>query len=401
MDALFRACAARSAAVGFASLPTKIINHSGIPVAIPGSILDRSAIMFEAVCAARIALVNSIPIEEAERRVASILAGRQFPRDTISIILRRPGSIHMAVVECLRHEELRNKRPSTPNYRHYQQLLHEALDRQIAAKKYSIVIDIPYGQNHITTLDHIVRAVHSSIPPDTVQSLFPYLLGRVKCVLAFGGLSECGKSTTATAIVARHNARSATSLSTLDLGRSGGAFRLKLVYLEGRASARIGKSLYSQGERTWALEVIHELDEFARIHKVYFVSLHNSTIKLVPQYLEIITLESLHNYEFTRVMRELIGDGVTHGESGSFSSRGPSPSSRLLVVYLDTPLELRASRTNAQGGGAKFDPSKDEVKRSRGAQKIRNIADLVCLNDRTQEETCKEVEKEIEKYARR
>jgi hypothetical protein len=126
---------------------------------------------------------------------------------------------------------------------------------------------------------------------------------------------------------------------------------------------------------------LHELDSFARIRK----------------YLEVITIESMHNLEFTKRLQELTGSAVlTRKERVRMSDSFRPP--KLLLVYLDTPLALRMSRTNTQGGGAIFDEPKNGVKRAQGAHKIKDIADLVCENVGTQEETCEEVEKMINSY---
>jgi hypothetical protein len=69
---------------------------------------------------------------------------------------------------------------------------------------------------------------------------------------------------------------------------------MKSIYLEGLATSRIVQSIYLLGVNKWALEVVHELDRFARIRK----------------YLEIITIESMHNLEFTKRLQELIGSAV-------------------------------------------------------------------------------------------
>ena len=167
----------------------------------------------------------------------------------------------------------------------------------------------------------------------------------------------------------------------LELGRRSGAFRMKMIFLEGLAATRICQSIYLLGPNKWALEIIHELDSFARIHK----------------YLEVITIESMHNLGFAKRLQELIGSAVLTGVDRSRMSDSFRPP-KLLLVYLDTPFALRISRTNAQGGGAAFDEGKYEVKRARGAHGIMDIADLVCENAGTQEETCEEVEKMINSY---
>ena len=377
-----QSCTARHAAATLCEEGTTMgqVDANGVPVNLPGSLLDRSSIMFEAVCSARIATVRCLPLDEAERRVQSILADIHtfFPSETISIVLQRKGSMKEAAEECLRCEGKRSGKTPDDQYITYQHHLHQAIDRQIRAGRYTALVPVDYGEPFTHILTKIVNVIRQIVAPNT---LFPHLLSGVKCIVALGGLSECGKSTTATSLVYRHNQRSASAFSMLELGRQSGAFRMKTIYLEGLATTRIGQSVYSLGANKWALEVIHELDRFARIHK----------------YLEVITIESMHDLGFAKRLQELIGSAVlTGGERSRMMDSFRPP--KLLLVYMDTPLALRRSRTNAQGGGTVFDEKKDQVKRARGAHEIKDIADLVCENVGTQEETCEEVEKMISSY---
>lgn len=87
---LARSCTARHAAATLYEEGTNIrqVVANGVTVNLPGSLLDCSSIMFEAVCSARIATVRSIPLPEAEHLVQSILldSNASFPSETISIV---------------------------------------------------------------------------------------------------------------------------------------------------------------------------------------------------------------------------------------------------------------------------------------------------------------------------
>lgn len=87
-------------------------------------------------------------------------------------------------------------------------------------------------------------------------------------------------------------------------------------------------------------------------------------------------MESMHDFAFTRWLKLLIGGGTLLSEEGGKSRSAHHPESKLLLVYIDTRLELRVQRTESQNDGAKFDEQKDDVKRGRGADRIKEIAAL-------------------------
>lgn len=355
VQTVVRACIARHTAVQATH------DKANSTASFPGAALDRSGLMFEAVCAARIALVNHIPLSEAETRVTAILKklGLAFPSETVRIILRRRGSLDDAVKWTL-DEQARFHTVTAP-YPVYQRLLHEALYRQIEAGRYTDVIERDHEETFLATLAKITDAMRARSERPAV---FHPLLEHLHCCPAFGGLSECGKSTTATEVVNRGFAIS-----------QGGAFRMKIGFLLDSASARLGRRVYELPENDQALELVHELDRFSRAHR----------------WLKMISLESIHCYASTRRLRELIGSGVPGLAHPSSPSSVPP---KYLVVYLDTPVHLRKGRTEAEGKS--FDPSKDDVKRSRGADKVRDIADLVVQNDGEHGKTCDAVMAVIE-----
>jgi hypothetical protein len=338
----------------------------GRALSLPGSALDRSSIMFEAVCVARIAARNSVDLLEAEQRLGSILAhmGKTFPAEDICLLLRRAGSVEDATEWCLEQEE--HHRPVTLLYRQYQRLLPRALERQMVAGRYTAVLLREDGETFIETLSKVTETLRDLCG----SSGHPWkpLLDNLRCCPAFGGLSECGKSTVA-----------AETVSRSFVATGGGAFPLKIAYLLELAGARLNRDIYELPEDEQALELVHELDRFSRWHR----------------WVRVITLESLHRYELTRRLRELIGYGVP-GELQVPIRPKTTKSAKLLVVYLDAPLELRRSRTEAEGSS--FDTSKDDVKMSRGAHRIRDIADLVVDNSGTFQNTGDEVYRAVSKF---
>lgn len=224
-------------------------------------LFDRSGIMIEALSAARVATAGALSLEGAQLRVRTILSGFDFPHETTSIFLRRSGSLSEAIQSGIRLEEKRIGKPPGAAFAQFQEHLQEALEHQIEAGRYDVVLDVPHDEPIISTLHRVVEAIRERLPgPDSLDpSHFPHLLSTVRCVVALGGLSESGKSTTATSLVSRHNLNSAQALSTLELGRSGGAFRFKVAYLEHIASPCLGKSVYALAPKERALQVISRI----------------------------------------------------------------------------------------------------------------------------------------------
>jgi hypothetical protein len=244
-------------------------------------------------------------------------------------------------------------RSSTPSklYSAYQHALQQVLDYQVEQGVYTSVITKPSTEPFIETLYKVTACLQAHT--GSAYTWRP-LLANIKLCVAYGGLSECGKSSMCTATV-RHNGDA--------------AFRVKISYLCDLASARLGQSIYDLSASTRALELVHELDLFVRWHR----------------WLTVVTLDSLHDYDFTLRLAQLIGNLVPSPVDSSDQRTVPySKNVKLFVVYIDTPLELRISRTEAEG--VKFDHSKDGVKMSRGAHNIEQIADLVVKNDGTFQE---------------
>ncbi|MFI0711240.1 DUF4254 domain-containing protein [Streptomyces inhibens] len=148
-------------------------------------------------------------------------------------------------------------------------------------------------------------------------------LGRV---IAFGGLSECGKSTSAEFV-----------------RQTCGAQRLKIGYLLRQAAHRQGLSdPYALSARRQAEMLLGELNRFADAHVD------------TP----LFTVESVHDNASIAELKQLMGD-------------------RLQIVYLDASFAVRVSRS---GMPAQAVAAKDEIKMSRGAHQVAALADHVIDN---------------------
>lgn len=135
-------------------------------------------------------------------------------------------------------------------------------------------------------------------------------------VIALGGLSECGKST-----------------SGVFLSRDEGAVRFKIGFLLTQAAARQGLAdPYALSPMRQAELLLDELNRFADAHVD----------------VELITIESVHRAESIAALKSLMGE-------------------RLRVVYVDVPFAVRLARS---GGNRQALEGKDRIKTRRGADRI-------------------------------
>jgi adenylylsulfate kinase-like enzyme len=149
---------------------------------------------------------------------------------------------------------------------------------------------------------------------------------RLAQVIAFGGLSECGKSTSAEFV-----------------RRICGAQRFKIGYLLRQSAARHGLAdPYALSPRRQAELLLDELNRFADAHVD----------------IRLVTIESVHDEASIAELKKLMGD-------------------RLQTVYLDAPFAVRVWRS---GMAAHAVAAKDEVKMSRGAHQVAALADHLIDN---------------------
>ncbi|MFJ4622294.1 DUF4254 domain-containing protein [Streptomyces sp. NPDC088812] len=149
---------------------------------------------------------------------------------------------------------------------------------------------------------------------------------RLRRVLAFGGLSECGKSTSAEFV-----------------RDTCGAQRLKIGFLLRQAAHRRGLAdPYTLSARRQAELLLDELNYFAE---------GNPGTRL-------FTIESVHDDASIAELKQLLDD-------------------RLQIVYLDADFTVRVTRS---GTAPQAVSAKDEVKMSRGAHRVAALADHVIDN---------------------
>ncbi|ONI51088.1 MULTISPECIES: DUF4254 domain-containing protein [unclassified Streptomyces] len=145
-------------------------------------------------------------------------------------------------------------------------------------------------------------------------------------VLAFGGLSKCGKSTSAQFVQ-----------------RTCDAQRLKIGFLLRQAAHREGLAdPYALSARRQAELLLGELNRFADAHVDT----------------KLFTIESVHDDASIAELKQLMGD-------------------TLQIVYLDASFAVRVERS---GTPAQAVAAKDEIKMSRGAHQVAALADHVIDN---------------------
>ena len=148
----------------------------------------------------------------------------------------------------------------------------------------------------------------------------------IERVVAFGGLSECGKSTSAQYLVDFH-----------------GAQRLKIGYLLKQGALRHGLTdPYQLSAERQAELLLEELNRFSD-------GQHDA---------RLFTIESVHDPVSIAALKGLMGDV-------------------LQIVYLDAEFDVRAARS---GTSPQAVAAKDEVKLSRGAHLVLDVADFVLDN---------------------
>lgn len=283
---------------------------------------DRGSRMFRAVCTATMMTREDTSFAEASGVVNNLFAAKLDQGDDECEVVLQPS--HDYFSQIVRFVEM--IRPSEggafpisakERYRRYQQHLAQAMSAYFATQpKHLIIVDRP-----VLEIQNEIRSVlNSEFPLD-----LPSVGQGLSTIVGFGGLSECGKSSFAEHLRTKH------------------AFcRLKLRYfiesLERRRAAVSPEAI--------CLELLN-----------YFETHY---------YLQHVSIESLHDPYVPAMMKLLFGH-------------------RMRIVFIQTEHVVRVSRA-ANELGLKIDEAehivaeKDLVKIGRGAERVRDIADLIFDN---------------------
>ncbi|KAI1122294.1 hypothetical protein F5Y10DRAFT_287351 [Nemania abortiva] len=288
------------------------------------AILQCGVKMFEAVALAMIAIKENHEDLVAAKAAFDIIISKlalAIPREHHTILVKHHSDFDGAVET---HHYGKNS-PMGQNHERYQAMLHRALRMQELAGQYDLICVEPGRHSQRQTQDVIRGYLSSSkILPDLLKPTFE----RIKTIYALAGLSECGKSTVADMIHKAHGTNGA---------------RLKMSYFLDGASNELGHDIYSlPGERR-AAALLKGLDAFSRYH----------------WYLSTLTIESVHRYDSIASLKSYLG-------------------SLLQIIYIETSEELRLKRSARPRLRLE---QKDAVKKERGAERVKEIADVVIDNN--------------------
>jgi hypothetical protein len=272
-------------------------------------------------CKREIDQLNAERNQLAERsdEILSTLIGPVRPdaplhTETLASVLDRLSVLTLRIWHSERaseRDELTRRR--IPALHRQQQELCAALD--------TLVRDVVAGKRRLP-----VPARYKLYGQDEVAAIEIQPSPRLQRVLAFGGLSECGKSTSAEFV-----------------RDTCGAQRMKIGFLLQQAAHRRGLAdPYTLSARRQAELLLDELNRFAE---------GNPGTRM-------FTIESVHDDASIAELKQLMGD-------------------RLQIVYLDVAFAVRVARS---GTAPQAVAAKDDVKMSRGAHRVATLADHVIDN---------------------
>ncbi|KAJ6501469.1 hypothetical protein C8R47DRAFT_227982 [Mycena vitilis] len=181
----------------------------------------------------------------------------------------------------------------------------------------------------------------------------PYLhRQRLRVVVALGGLSECGKS-------------SMGGYIDTQFGQHGR--REKFGYLFDNATKQLGFNIYTLPDTVQAHILIQQIEDYSKAH--FWVS--------------VLSLESLHRFGSIHEAKRILGP-------------------LLQIVYIDVSEPERISRQISRVGETQVEAKvqelkdKDLVKRERGAERVKDIADFILDNHGSFTETSAVLKQYIE-----
>jgi hypothetical protein len=283
-------------------------------------LVDRGIPMLEASVAATAAAREELSSDAAEERARSILAAydpdiREAESAEHSVVLLHQDDLDAGIAKSLARE------PSvSPVYAAYERHLHVQIGRLIAEGRFAARIvtgDLPIMSVQ-ARLRELIRGAGIEVPRCRLPEIK---------ILAFGGLSESGKSTAAEYLRVRYSFA-----------------RLKIGYLIEKAADLCGVgNPYASDPITQAELLVDGLDRYC----------------MARHYLERVTIESLHRDAPTHELRKLLGGALT-------------------IAYIDTDQRHREQRGTA---GASDVRVRDAVKRERGAEAIAVLANEMITNN--------------------
>jgi len=284
-------------------------------------LMDRGMPMLEASVVATVAVRELLDYEAAVQRARGLLAAYRDDIDRAEAGEWGVLLLHAAEPTAGTMRALAREREVTLRYATYQRVLNEHLHMLAAAGQFARTIVV--GDRPILDVQHELRVLLR----DRLGISVPGLALHEVQVAALGGLSESGKSTAGAYLATRH-----------------GYARLKIGYLLAVAAAR------------WGIADVYALDE---VDIAELLVLGLEMYCTAHHFQHLVSIESLHRAGVTVELAKLLG-------------------ARLMVVYLDAAPGLREARSMAGPADVR---ERDAVKRSRGAERVRELADAVIDNN--------------------
>lgn len=283
---------------------------------------DRGVRMFKAVCAATMVARGESAEVDAARIVDELFLKAGVVEDGSEILLRISPTYQEETRQLREVIEARDQKYlpwQNELYARYQKWLAIFMDHYFSGLSSANVI----------TVNDCILGIQTQLRESIGGMGYPVSpmpCGNLKKLVAFGGLSESGKSSYADRLRTHH-----------------GYSRLKIKYFDDVVRDR--------GLASCPETIASELLVFLDSHK----------------HLTHVSIESLHNANLPAYLKLLFG-------------------SRMKIVYLDVPQETRVARTSHELGisvqdAAKKVAEKDAVKIERGADKVAEIADIVFRNE--------------------
>ena len=283
---------------------------------------DRGSRMFKAVCVATLLVREEVPTRQAIRTIDDLFDRELSEMQPEEEILLKPDLEYKERIRALL--QIVDNRSSeylpwqTEMYAEYQGWLTRLMDhyfRDADPKKVILVNEC------VISVQNKLRRILN----ETFGSDLQLICVGLKKLVAFGGMSESGKSCFAEQLRTHHH-----------------YCRLKIKYFEGVVRARDGKSR----PNTLGKEILDFLERNKHVTHASIESLHAADL---PAYLKLLL--------------------------------GP----RMTTVFLDVPEDIRVSRTAKALGVSEMQAladtrAKDAIKLSRGVTKVRDIADVVFDN---------------------
>jgi cytidylate kinase len=284
-------------------------------------LVDRGMPMLEASVVATAAVRECLGYQAAVARAGELLAPYRAGLEAGEAGEWGVLLLHAAGPADGTRRALAREREVSPAYATYQRVLNDHLHALAATGRFAQVIVV--GDRPVLDVQDELRLLLR-------ERLGLPVAGVAVCrvqVVALGGLSESGKSTAGAYLAARH-----------------GYARLKIGYLLEMAAARCGiADVYALDEVAIAELLVLGLEMYCAAH----------------HFQRQVSIESLHRAGVTAELAKLLGD-------------------HLLVVYLDTTAGVREARSVAGRADVR---ERDAVKRSRGADRIRDLASVVIDNN--------------------